>query len=428
MVETFSYVIDCLANGTQPDPTALTKVGYLVRTTAVYGNGKFGLADYVKLEQGKSFKRTFSAQLFTVFMIRHFAAELVEHVARCRAPKTAVSLHPDIKRYLGVGNATGLGMAPFLVKHPKLIHSWIQARETAVSRVLYSASINKGHIAALHKLLEKAQRHLEETVTGDARQQKNNEQAAQELSQLNHQLKQRTHQHPIQNTVWQQLVNWTMQHCSIETQELLLSLLIELYPSLVDDLEDEMGAEEQSALQPDMSLQAIKQLIESNYAWAIQIDFTQPEAQHFFWYRSSEKEEPRLGERFNEPGADKEQSLTIARSVKELYEHLATVPSDDLEKPIVYFLLAHPVYKGIVRRIQSLEKSPFAEIQDNLIGEACLPIHMLRCKLSFFGASKFDPKSRLWTRITLFQGAPLVKELTPDFKEDWVFPIAPTIN
>jgi len=46
---------------------------------------------------------------------------------------------------------------------------------------------------------------------------------------------------------------------------------------------------------------------------------------------------------------------------------------------------------------------------------------MLRCKLSFFGAAGFDPKSDKWTRITLAQGAPLFDEL--DNADDWWMPV-----
>ena len=41
----FNHVIESLSNGKQPDLEKLYKVGYLYRTTAVYGSGKFGLAD-----------------------------------------------------------------------------------------------------------------------------------------------------------------------------------------------------------------------------------------------------------------------------------------------------------------------------------------------------------------------------------------------
>jgi len=40
-----------------------------------------------------------------------------------------------------------------------------------------------------------------------------------------------------------------------------------------------------------------------------------------------------------------------------------------------------------------------------------LPIDILRCKLAFFGASRFDPRSDRWVRISLFQGLPYPDEL-----------------
>ena len=54
---------------------------------------------------------------------------------------------------------------------------------------------------------------------------------------------------------------------------------------------------------------------------------------------------------------------------------------------------------------------PYAEIRDNLIGAELRPIDLLRCKLAFFGAERFDPRSDRWLRITLFQGAPFPEDL-----------------
>ena len=45
---------------------------------------------------------------------------------------------------------------------------------------------------------------------------------------------------------------------------------------------------------------------------------------------------------------------------------------------------------------------------------------MLRLKLSFFGALKFDPRSDKWLRICMFQGAPLPDELK-NYDEQWVY-------
>ena len=78
-------------------------------------------------------------------------------------------------------------------------------------------------------------------------------------------------------------------------------------------------------------------------------------------------------------------------------------------------------------RVQTAVLCPYSELRDNLIGDGCLPVDMLRAKLSFFGASKFDPKSDRWTRITLYQGAPLFDDIAdPDAgfdADDWWLPV-----
>jgi hypothetical protein len=46
-----------------------------------------------------------------------------------------------------------------------------------------------------------------------------------------------------------------------------------------------------------------------------------------------------------------------------------------------------------------------------LVGKGTLPIDMMRCKLAFFGASRFDPRSDKWVRISLFQDMPFPYQL-----------------
>ena len=77
----------------------------------------------------------------------------------------------------------------------------------------------------------------------------------------------------------------------------------------------------------------------------------------------------------------------------------------------------------MVKRIQLADRTPYGEIRDNLLGDGCLPIDILRCKLSFFGAIKFDPKSDRWTRITMYQGAPGFAELDRENADGWAFPV-----
>ena len=66
---------------------------------------------------------------------------------------------------------------------------------------------------------------------------------------------------PLDDTLWQQLLDWAQTQLSLETQELLTTLLIELYPQQVDSLNDVMGADENLDLTPDMPLIQLKQIL-----------------------------------------------------------------------------------------------------------------------------------------------------------------------
>ena len=109
--------------------------------------------------------------------------------------------------------------------------------------------------------------------------------------------------------------------------------------------------------------------------------------------------------------------MAIARDIKKLYERLLPL-KDNLK--INQFLIDNSDLRHVIRRAFIIEKFPYSEIQDNTIGENLVPIDMLRLKLSFFGALKFDPRSDKWLRICMFQGAPLPDELK-DYDEHWVY-------
>ena len=222
---------------------------------------------------------------------------------------------------------------------------------------------------------------------------------------------------------WDRLIRWAESNLNLETQELLVSIIMEPYGALVDDLETTNSSDEREETWPEMLLGDLKKLIETTYDWALALDCTKPNGDKYFWYRSAEKEEPRLGERYVEPGAELEMPIGIARDVTRLYQKLGKL---DDEINTAEFLIAWPQFRRVVRRIQTLAELPYAEIRDNLIGSGCEPVNILRCKLSIFGATKFDPKSKLWTRITLFQGAPLPDELTLPAADDWFAPIFPS--
>jgi len=417
----FDYVCSNLSRGVQPRMDRLKDVGYLMRTTAVYGNGKFGVGDREVISGRPELSGPFQAEMLTVYLIRWFTFDQIEHVAKSRAPHQAVPLSREAKRFLGIGNATGLGMAPFLVTHPELVHRWVYARETALSRVRQVTRASPESIERFKSLLSRCARHLEQWLVEDQVQQAHILEDRSGISKIDDWVS--GPESPLWDEYpWDILYLKAETQLSVETQEILVSLLIEIYPDLVDELEMELSVNSHSRLDPTQGLLELKTIIEKNYRWALDIDFELPESQQHFWYVSANKLEPRYGNRYLDMGSDRELPLGIGREVKALYERLVkTVDVNSLAQ----FLLSYPEHRYAVGRVQLSCRDVYGEIQDNLIGKDCIPLHLLRYKLAFFGASKFDPKSTLWTRISLFQGAPLPDELNNPDADDWSFATVP---
>ncbi|MBT8764935.1 hypothetical protein [Metapseudomonas boanensis] len=419
-VRNFDSVVEALSQGLQPDVAQIARVGYLYRTTAVYGSGKLGMADWEKVSRKHpDFARPFAAEMFTCFMLRNFSLQQAEHIARRRSPETAVPFTPALKRYFGIGNSTGLGMAPYLINHPQLISRWIEMRELALARILAGIP-TAAQLERLPQLLERAIRHIEETFTEDEWQAGHNQRVLADLLALRAGLDLQ----PLQ--AWQSLQNWSQQRASLQGQELINCILLELHPDLVDELEEHLALPEQSDLHPEMPVSELKHLIETRYDWALAIDFAIDGAQETFWYRSEEKQEPRLGNCNLDDGRDKQMPLGIGYLVQQCHRQLGAYLVEHPEHKVAHFLLRHPGQRGMVRRIQTMARTHYGEIRANLLDRDVLPMHLLRCKLSFFGVSKFDPRSRLWVRNTMFQGAPLLEDIGQPFDDDWFLPLAPT--
>lgn len=419
-VRMFEHVVASLSAGNQPDPAMIEQVGYLMRTTAVYGNGKFGLSDRERIAMRSEFHSAFRSELLAVWLIRWFTVDIAEHMARVRGGADAVALDPDIRRRIGVGNSTGLGMAPFLVTHPALLHTWINARETALARVrgVYQASAEAAD--RFRRVLGQSQSGLAGWHTVDRRQQSRIEGLKMDLEKIGSYIDATTLEAPWP---WDNLVNWSENTLTMEGQELLVSMVIEPYGELVDDLADRMAINESpyQGIDGGMTMTQLRQLIDEHYQWTLDTDFDTPRETDRFWYVSEEKLEPRLGQRYQEPGAKLEQPLAFGREIQQLYRAIENL---DGELSVACFLIADPQYRNAVRRLQMAAQLPYAEIRDNLIGADMVPVDLLRCKLSFFGASGFDPRSDRWIRINMYQGAPLPDEFAQCEPDQWSFDCA----
>ena len=406
-VRLWQHVIERLSNGQQPDRNQVESVGYLVRTTAVYGSGKFGAADRLTIYQRAEVSGPFQAELLSVWLIRAFSIDLVEHIARAIGGDRAVTISPDLRRRIGVGNATGLGMAPFLINHPALINNWMVAREEAIARVRSLTDASGEAVSDFEHHFELAKFNLSQWHSEHPIQIKKLEQLNADLKKMSTYIETES---LVENHPWDRFYLWAEKNLSLEGQEQLVSLMLEPYGELVDDLSQCMDADEHLSFFIDgsMSPGRLLEIIEAQCDWAIRVDYQQKQNRARFWYTSAEKLEPRVGERFDEPGAEFEQPLSIGLFIKQLYQ---TLHEWDPRQSIADLLLAHPEHRHTVRRLQTLATHPYSEIRDNLIAADMLPIDLLRCKLSFFGATKFDPRSDRWVRICMYQDAPYPNEM-----------------
>jgi hypothetical protein len=413
----FNSVLNNLSEGKQPDKKMINNIGYLVRTTAVYGNGKFGIADYLPETNDNPLNKPFQAEMLTVYLIRYFSIELVNYLAKEKGKDKSITLSNEISKHIGVGNATGLGMAPFLINHQKLIHKWIQARETAISRVLSIKKLSTYNQTKIFNLIERAYLYTTQWNVDDVIQFKRINVLRKELKDISNNKSLNdllNNDYPLQN-VYLHFVN----KISIETQEILNSIFIEPFPELLDDLTYEMGADEQNTVAIGYEVNELIKIIKDKYSWALKIDIKNPDEDFYFWYTSQAKLEPRLGATQTDHGKEKELPFDIPKQVQNALKILIKLPDDMTGAEA---MILHPEIRNFIKRAIINESFPFSEIQNNLVGKKVRPIDLLRCKLSFFGATKYDPKSNLWTRITLFQGAPLPHELQEENATEWLFP------
>jgi hypothetical protein len=416
-VRVFNHVIESLSKGVQPDRELLDKVGYLYRTTAVYGSGKFGLADRFRIKDRKEIYGPFRLEMMLVYLVRQFTFDQVNHVAKNKNPKKAVKLDPEICRNLGIGNSTGLGMAPFIVNHPTLLNNWISARETSLKKIREIKNISNEEVGLFLECLKKSIKNITSWNTESEYQITKIKSLLTDLNKFIMHLDKEFNFK--QDFAFNEMYLHLEKNYCEECIEYVVSMMMEPFDDIVTPLIQEMSSEEEKYfnIPTERTVADLKAILENKYSEILNIDFSKKENNLNFWFISKNKEEPRLANRFDEMGAELEQPLAIARDIKKLYDLLSVSKNS---WTIAKFLSTNNELRHVVRRTFIVEKFPYSEIQDNTIGREIIPIDMLRLKLSFFGALKFDPRSDKWLRICMFQGAPLPEQLK-NYDEYWVY-------
>ena len=416
-VRAFEHVVESLSQGRQPDKDLLSKVGYLYRTTAVYGSGKFGLADRFRIKDRKEICGPFRLEMMLVYLVRQFTFDQVNHIAKSKNPNKAIKLDEDIARNLGIGNSTGLGMAPFIVNHPTLLHNWIYCREKALKEIRSIENVYIDDFNLFKDCFDKSKSSINTWLTDSQFQINKIKSLKSDLSKFTQYLE--SDCSTKINYLWNQIYIWVEKNLGEECIEYIVSMMMEPYDKIVDPLINNMSSEEEKYfnIPAHRKVSDLKIIIENNYKSIIEIDFKKKNSTANFWFISKNKEEPRVANRYEESGSELEQPLAIARDTKLLYEKVLKAKQTDT---VAEFLLNNDNVRHVVRRAFIVEQFPYSEIQDNTISATLVPIDMLRLKLSFFGAVKFDPRSDKWLRINMYQGAPLPHEMKLS-NDTWVY-------
>jgi len=416
-VRIFDHVVDSLSNGNQPNLDLLEKVGYLYRTTAVYGSGKFGLADRFRIKNREEINGPFRLEMMLVYLVRQFTFDQVNHVAKFKNPKKAIKLDNKICKNLGIGNSTGLGMAPFIVNHPTLLNNWILCRETALKEIREIKKVTIEESDLFKDCLKNSIKNITSWNTESDYQLKKIKDLLNDVYKFLDFIEKEFSFET--DYPFNKLYLWLEKEACEECIEYIVSIMMEPYEKIITPLIRKMSSDEDKYfnIPTNRTVEELRSIIEKKYSNILSINFEKKQNYKKFWFISKNKEEPRIADRFEEEGSELEQPLAIARDIKKLYEKLL-VSKNSMR--IDKFLMDNSELRHVVRRAFIIEKFPYSEIQDNTIGESTIPIDMLRLKLSFFGALKFDPRSDKWLRICMFQGAPLPNELK-NYDDQWVY-------
>jgi hypothetical protein len=320
-VRVFNHVVESLSKGQQPDLDLLSKVGYLYRTTAVYGSGKFGLADRFRIKNREEINGPFRLEMMLVYLVRQFTFDQVNHVAKFKNPKTAVKLDSSICKNLGIGNSTGLGMAPFIVNHPTLLNNWIMSREIALKEIREIKKVNENEIKIFNNSLKNSIKNITTWNTDSEYQLKKINSLLNNIQkflifiekEFNFEI-----EYPFN-----EIYLWLEQNTCEECTEYVVSMMLEPFDRIVKPLISKMSSDEDQyfTIPTYRTVEDLRNIIEKRYPDILKINFEKKENNKNFWFISKNKEEPRYADRFEENGSELEQPLAIARDIKSFMKY-----------------------------------------------------------------------------------------------------------
>ena len=416
-VRFFDELVERLANGHQPDPDRVGDAGYIMRSTAFYGNGKFGMRSFDALPGGHPFAVPYRAQFATAWLFRELSYDSVEHCARARGGNTAVGFDDRWRRFFGLGNATGLGLVPYAFKHPDVLHAWASVREIALAdvRATPATAALRGRLS---DWIERARAHFATGTDDDCTPFR----SPIELVPVVDAIAETFATNEAHEDLFDRLYSWAEDQ-GPETAELVVSLLIELHEGddhLVDEL---LTVAAPQPPDPAMSVGDVRRLLDERFDWTRRLALDGDEADTYWWVLTDNNEEPRRVRNDLVPADGRALTVDVAHRIRRLDLDLGvTDPADT----VADLLGERPELRSAVERV-AMSGGRYGEPRDNACGADFLPLQTQRFQLAFYGMDNFKPKSTDWLRVTLFQGAPRVADLAEPatFDDRWVLPLRP---
>lgn len=426
----FDATVPALAAGRQPDLGELARIGYLMRNTGLDANGTFGTRPFQSYGTDHPLRQPYQAQMLAAYLMREFSLDLAEHLAQAQS-RRAVPLDPELRRYVGLGNGSGLGLVLWVNWHPQIVARWIELRELALAHAKsLPLSPDSSLTGRLTDLLDRAITFRGEDPT-DYQIFAGGEQVSSELvHQVRHRLVEfrahgtmdgRSYELPLAY-----LADRVDATAGMETAETLNALLVELVPAVADGLVDRQVVESVPPADPRMTVGELRELLHADYAWAL-CSRTQTSADdRYVWYKSRNAEEPRRGPRDEVPDGTVDFAVDLPELLPRLDRDLRRANPDE---PVGFFLLQHPEHRAWVQRIQHLQDVDYHSPQMHMRSEDFRPAEIIRLvNVAFYGLDKTRDFLNRNLRGLLFHGAPTKTDLPagPDAHRDWFWPARPS--
>lgn len=420
-VRFFDELVDTLARGEQPDPDRVGAAGYIMRSTAFYGNAKFGLRPFAAIGADHPFAAPYRAQMAAALLFRELSYDVVEHCAGLRGDDQAVGFQGPWRTFFGLGNATGLGLVPYAFSHPAIMDAWAEIRELALAQVR-AYPITPARRQTLADWIDRARRHF---ATGT------NASCSPFLSPAE--------LVPVVDSIaltwteaaatgdvdgFDRLYRWAEKQ-GAETTELVVSLLIELHEGDDDMVDARLAVDESSRFDPTMPVDQLGGLIAERFGWIDRLGLDGTDARHYWWAVSDNTDEPRRARYGSIDPAGRDVAIDLALRIQRLRRVIAATPAATGSTSTAGDLIrAEPELALAVDRVQS-DRWAYGEPRDNACALDFLPLQTQRFQLACYGMDNFSPQSTDWLRVTLFQGAPRAADLADRPGDDWVLPPRP---